>query len=105
MDNNNEKRGKTSIEKLTSQIGVAPFSVNEAVRARQTERPVSAPGSVPASKKKEGASSSDGDFQWTVRVPSHYKEVLRKLKFSNAELSYRDIAMEALDYLEQKYNL
>lgn len=107
MEKTNVKSGMTSFQKFAASIGrdVDDFTIDESVRAKERVRPSSSsPSSSPAPSARP-VPGEGNDFQWTVRVPGRYKDILRRLKYGNPELSYRDIAVEALDYLEKKYNL
>ena len=53
-------------------------------------------------KHEDVAEEEESPWQWTVMLPGRYKQIVRELKFVTAR-SYKDLCLEALDYLAEKH--
>ena len=89
--------GKTGFDKLAERL-------DKDTNIKVIGQKVATPEPVVKEEPKEEAREEEKEkqFQWTVMLPERYKKIIRDLRYVT-DRSYKDLALEALDILQDKY--
>ena len=87
--------GKTSFDKLAERL-------DNDTNFKVIGQKVAAPEPVVREEPEEEVKEKEKNFQWTVMLPERYRKIIRDLKYVT-DRSYKDLALEALDILQEKY--